>query len=234
MGLMESAVALISGADRQLETTAQNISNMTSAGYRARQSFWSMLNLGAEGEQSLPVVRVGTDFTPGNTTQTSNPYDLALAGTGFFVVKSGEETRFTRNGQFHRDDAGRLVTSDGFALQADGGDLVVKADKIIIKADGTVIDGGEPVARILVRDFADKTGLTPVGVSAFRATGEDGLDVQGAELRQGALETSNVSTAHEMITMMKALRQMETGQRVVQFYDELLSEAITNFGGAQA
>lgn len=233
MGLMDSAVALITGADRQLETAAQNVSNMTSPGYRARQSFWALVDGGAGAQETVPDVRFGTDFSIGSATQTSNPYDLALGAAGFFVVKSGDETRFTRNGQFRRDAEGRLVTSGGFALQSEAGDLILKGEKVEFLADGTVLDQGEPVARIAVRDFADKAGLSAAGASAFRA-GEEGVAVLHPDLRQGALETSNVSTAHEMIAMMKAMRQAETGQRIVQFYDELLGEAISNFGGTQA
>lgn len=236
MGLMDSAVALISGADRQLETTAQNVSNMTSPGYRARQSFWTLVDGGGDAVQlpeMRPQIRLATDFGPGSTMLTGSPYDLAIGGDGFFVVKSGDETRLTRNGQFQRDDAGRLVTSDGFALQADAGDLVLHGEGMTVMPDGTVLDGGEPVARILVRDVADRRGLSPAGASAFRSSGE-GLDVLHPNLRQGSLETSNVSTAHEMMTMMKAMRQAETGQRIVQLYDELLGEAITGFGGTQA
>jgi flagellar basal-body rod protein FlgG len=233
MGLMDSAVALISGADRQLETTAQNVSNVTSPGYRARQSFWALVDGGADAA-GAPEVRLATDFGAGSTTLTGSPYDLAIGGEGFFVVKSGDETRYTRNGQFRRDDAGRLVTSDGFALQADGGDLVLHGDGVTVLPDGTVLDAGEPVARIVVRDFAERSGLSPAGASAFRAAGDQAVDVLHPNLRQGSLETSNVSTAHEMMTMMKALRQAETGQRIVQLYDELLGEAITGFGGVQA
>ncbi|HEY0959849.1 MAG TPA: flagellar hook basal-body protein [Novosphingobium sp.] len=230
---MDSAIALISGADRQLETAAHNVSNMTSPGYRARQSFWALVDGEKDARGDIPNVRFGTDFSIGNVTVTSNAYDLALGAEGFFVVKSDEETRFTRNGQFHRAGDGRLVTSDGFALQSDAGDLVVKGDKIEVLADGTVLDQGEPTARILVRDFAGKAGLSATGASAFSAD-DEGMEVLHPDMRQGALETSNVSTAHEMITMMKAMRQAETGQRMVQFYDELLGEAITNFGGTQA
>jgi flagellar basal-body rod protein FlgF len=233
MGLMDSAVALISGADRQLETTAQNVSNVTSPGYRARQSFWALVDGGADAARA-PEVRLVTDFAAGSTTLTGSPYDLAIGGEGFFVVQSGDETRYTRNGQFQRDDAGRLVTGDGFALQGDGGDLVVHGDGVTVLSDGTVLDQGEPVARIVVRDFADRSGLSPAGASAFRAPGDEGVEVLHPNLRQGSLETANVSTAHEMMTMMKALRQAETGQRIVQLYDELLGEAITGFGGAQA
>lgn len=232
MGLMDSAVALISGADRQLEATAQNVSNMTSPGYRARQSFWSMVDGGVDAD-SLPDIRLSTDFRAGNITLTSNPYDLAIGGDGFFVVKSGNDTRFTRNGQFQRDDEGRLITSDGFALQSDAGDLVVRSDTVTVMADGTVLDGGEPVARILVRDFASHAGLSAVGAGAFRSTGDNATDDLHPDIRQGALETSNVSTAHEMMTMMTAMRQAETGQRIVQYYDELLGQVVSSFGGAQ-
>jgi flagellar basal body rod protein FlgG len=233
MGLMDSAVALISGADRQLATTAHNLSNMTTPGYRARQSFAAIVNGTADTGDGLPLVRRATDFSPGKVTLTANPYDLALGGAGFFVVRSGDETRFTRNGQFERDSEGRLVTGDGFALQGDGGDIVLRGNTITVEADGTVLDNGEPVARILVRDFAEPAGLAAVGGSAFRTDSGEGVEVLHPNLRQGALETSNVSTAHEMVTMMQALRQAETGQRLVRFYDELLGDAITSFGGVQ-
>ena len=241
---MDSAVALISGADRQLEVTAQNVSNLATPGYRARQSFWALVNSGkvsggaATGGAATggadTAIRMTTDFSRGSIAVTSNPYDLAITGNGFFAVSSNGETRYTRNGQFLRANDGRIVTADGLALQSDAGDLVLHGTDITVLSDGTVLDNGEPVARILVTDFHDKAGLQAAAAGQFRSSGADGVDVFQPGIRQGAVETSNVSSAHEMVTMMMALRQAETGQHLVQFYDELLGQAITGFSGTTA
>jgi flagellar basal-body rod protein FlgF len=233
MGLMESAVALISVADRQLEVTAQNVSNMATPGYRSHDSFLTFVNSVRSDDAFAPQVAIDTNFSKGKISITSNPYDLALGGDGFFVVKSGDDTRYTRNGHFVRNADGRLITQDGFALQADGGDLVLRGSDIKVLADGTVLDGGEPVARLVVADFADRGRLTASSGSQFVASEQDPIDVERVDIRQGAVETSNVSNAHEMLTMMMAMRQAESGQRLVQVYDELMGQAISGFGSAQ-
>ena len=52
----------------------------------------------------------------------------------------------------------------------------------------------------------------------------------GATLRQGMVENSNVSIGDEMVAMTAAVRQTETGARLVQIYDDLLGRAISSFG----
>lgn len=227
MSLLESAAAILSGSDRQLEISAQNISNMTSPGYRSRQSFWALLG---DTGPVVPDVQSLADFSIGKIDDTSNPYDLALGSNGFFVVSKGSETHYTRNGQFSRDAEGRLVTADGFALQGDGGDLILRGATIKFLADGTVLDVGEPVGRVLVQDFVDKSGLVAVGDGGFAASAGGAVDVAQPDLHQGATETSNVSIAHETLAMMSALRTAETGQRLVQLYDGLMDQAIASFG----
>jgi flagellar basal-body rod protein FlgG len=44
------------------------------------------------------------------------------------------------------------------------------------------------------------------------------------------VEASNVSLGDEMVGMMQALRQAESGARLVQVYDDLMGRAITSFG----
>jgi flagellar basal-body rod protein FlgG len=230
MSLVESAASILSGSDRQLEIAAQNISNMTSPGYRARQSFWSLLGDADPAGTAVPDVQSVADFSIGKISDTSNPYDLALGANGFFVVSKGTETHYTRNGQFSRDADGRLVTADGFALQGDGGDLILRGDAIKFLADGTVLDAGEPAGRIAVQDFPEKSGLVAVGDGGFSAPAGGVVDVAQPDLHQGAIETSNVSIARETLAMMSALRTAETGQRLVQLYDGLMDQAIASFG----
>ena len=52
-------------------------------------------------------------------------------------------------------------------------------------------------------------------------------------IRQGMVESSNVSMGDEMVTMMAAMRQAEGGARLVQVYDELMGRALTTLGGGR-
>src|SRR6185503_5491133 len=110
------------------------------------------------------------DFTAGQLQQTGGATDLAIAGEGFFIVRSDDATLYTRQGQFRRDDTGRLVTAQGLALQSiDGGDIVVGEGAFQVATDGIVTRDGEPLARIAVVDFEDRHALVPGEGGAFTA-----------------------------------------------------------------
>ena len=47
---------------------------------------------------------------------------------------------------------------------------------------------------------------------------------------QGALESSNVNIANEMINMMTTMRNFETNQKMVQIIDETLGKAANEIG----
>jgi flagellar basal-body rod protein FlgG len=229
-GVIEIAGAMLSRAFERTETSAQNLSNLTTPGYKA--SRW-MPSFPVEkqgvkavkGEHSLSPI----DFSAGKLKNTGRPLDLAIEGSGFFAVQTGDGTFYTRNGQFNRDEDGRLETTDGAQLLSDDGQtLSVKTSSPQILSDGTILDGGEPIGRIGIVDFSDKSQLQPVGGNLFKASGA--ADSENIQLRQGMLEMSNVSSADEMVTIMAALRSAESGQKLVQAYDDVLGRALDVFG----
>ncbi|WP_203135624.1 flagellar hook protein FlgE [Microbacterium sp. JZ31] len=65
----------------------------------------------------VQVASVSTNFAQGASQSTGVPTHLMIAGDGFFVVSSGAETAYTRNGAFKFDAQGRMVTSDGAFVQ---------------------------------------------------------------------------------------------------------------------
>lgn len=170
------------------------------------------------------------DFTAGKMQNTGNSLDLALSGRGFFIVRSGDVTQYTRAGAFSRDADGHLVTPGGAVLQANGGDLTVGMGPLNILADGTILQDGQPADRLAIADFADPHVLQPSGAGTFTAPDGAAREAASPQIRQGVLETSNVSTADEMLSVMSALRSAEAGQRAVQVYDDLMGRAITAFG----
>jgi flagellar basal-body rod protein FlgG len=229
-GIIEIGSSIISRASERAEVSAQNIANATTPGFKSHRAFSDVIESDLAASQNIGNRIVRFDWAAGKLVQTGNPFDAALAGPGFFVVRSPLGLFYTRNGQFHRDSSGHLVTSTGLMLQSTSGDIAVSGGNIEISADGTVLDQGEPVARLMIVDVANVQDLRPVGNNLFEVPANGGHTVSNPQIRQRMIEASNVSTADEMLALMAALRSAESGQRVVQVYDDLMGRALTAFG----
>lgn len=223
-------------AEQRLDVVARNVANLSTPGYKRRIGFADALAAGAASATSVDsaTIAVRYDHAQGQLSQTGNPLDLALSGEGLFRVRAGEATLYTRQGQFRRDADGLLVTPQGYVLQqVGGGDVVVDATMPVVRPDGTVVDGDRPVARIAIERATDTTALTAVGESFFSAAPDVMTDAEGTMVRQGMTEGSNVSLGDEMTQSMMAVRQAESGARLIQLYDELMGRAVSAFGGGK-
>lgn len=229
-GLVESASAILRASERRLESASQNVANITTPGYKRQVSFMEMVALRADAADAMPTIRLRPDMAQGKLSATGGPLDIAISGEGFFAVRDGTTTLYSRQGQFSRAPDGTLVTAQGYVLQqADGGDVVVDRAGVTIESDGTVRDGERPVARIGVYLPDASAAMRSLDGSTFQLDGGQATEVVNPMLRQGMVEASNVSVGDEMLTMMAALRHAESGSRLVQTYDDLLGRAITAF-----
>ena len=77
------------------------------------------------------VTTASLDLSQGSIISTDNPFDLALGGEGWFAVKRGDNTYYTRNGAFVRDAQGYLVDQDGNYL------MVANANNLTQLPDGS-------------------------------------------------------------------------------------------------
>lgn len=234
MGIVELGGIILTQATQRVELAAQNMANMTTAGYKSRRSFQGLVDSGpSQFAIAQPASRsdgMSVDFTVGKLQHTGNPFDLAISGDGFFTIRTETGLFYTRSGQFNRDTQGRLVTPDGAVLQSTNGDVQVEGDAVSVLMDGTIQQGGQPIGQLAIATFDDLQILNPVGSGLFFAPAGTARDVASPQVRQGMLEASNVTTANEMISMMAGLRSAETGQRLVQVYDDLMERALTTFG----
>lgn len=224
-GLVELGEILLAAAQQRLGVVSRNIANLTTPGYRGGLSFQAVIEL----EARQAPLSVSTNFQSGTLQATGRSLDLAMSGPGFFMVRGAEAAYFTRNGQFERAADGRLVNSQGLALQSiDGDDIIVSSSAIEVLNDGMVLDDGVPVARIGVFDV----GSAPIASGgAFLSADPAAItEVAMPVVHQGMLETANVDLAQEMTEMMSALRTAEVAARIVQTYDTLMDQSISTWG----
>ena len=110
-----------------LNTIANDLSNMNTTAFKSQSTNFADLfyqQIGSTGAGDPIQVGAGTqvasnetDFAQGSINSTSNPTDVALNGSGFFVVNDGNgTTEYTRAGNFSLTSTGDLVTSGGFSV----------------------------------------------------------------------------------------------------------------------
>jgi flagellar basal-body rod protein FlgG len=176
--------------------------------------------------------------TQGDLAATNKPTDMAIEGTGFFQVRmTNGELAYTRNGNFHMNREGALVTSDGDLLDPQ---ITIPQDQvgITIGKDGTVsvVQAGQTqaqqVGKIEIALFQNPAGLQAVGKNLFTPTQASGDPITGTPgenglgtLLSGFLEQSNVSVVEEMVNMIVSQRAYEANSKVIRTADEMFSQA---------
>src|SRR5437588_10495230 len=135
---------------RELEVVANNIANLSTTGYKADGSVFEefLMPTASDGDfqgtdRRLSYVHdraTWHDLRQGQIQQTGNPLDVAVDGNAFLVVQTPRGERYTRNGALQINATGQLVTSEGYAVQSDGGAIQFQnTDKdISIAADGSI------------------------------------------------------------------------------------------------
>lgn len=228
--LVQSATSILSAAQRRAEEAAHNIANVTTPGYRAKHSFAEALASIDSSEIGAPTLTTLVSLTSGQLSETGNPTDLALTGDGFFELRDETGPLYTRNGQFTRADDGRLLDLGGRVLQGvGGGDIVLPAGAFSVEADGAVRSGDRVIAQISVVSL-DPSSIVPGPDGLLTAPGDRVSALDAPVVRQGFLESANVSMGDEMVALMEAVRRAETGQRLMNVYDDLMGRAITTLG----
>jgi flagellar basal-body rod protein FlgF len=186
--------------------------------------------VGARG-QGVLVDAIAPNLTQGSLLETANPTDLALRGDGWFVVDTARGRRYTRQGNFALDGRGRLVTQDGDpVLTTTGTHVVPGRRRLEITREGEVLLDGEPSGRLAVVVPSLDGMLVKEGEGLWAPAPGARFRASGAEVRQGALERSNVNAVMEMAGMLEALRSYEANQRALVAQDETLNSLITEVG----
>lgn len=237
----------------QLDVISNNLANVSTTGYkRARVAFEDLLyqnvrQAGANTSQQteLPTgLQLGTGvmpvatpriFTQGNLQNTGNQFDLAINGRGFFQIQLPDgTTAYTRDGAFHIDADGSLVTSSGFALSPS---ITVPptAQSVTIGLDGTVTatlagqTAPQNIGTVQLASFVNPAGLESRGMNLFVETAASGTPSPNSPgtnglglLQQGYLETSNVNVVEELVSMIQTQRAYEINSKAIQTSDQML------------
>lgn len=135
MRSLYSGVSGLQNHQTRMDVIGNNISNVNTTGFkRGRVNFQDMISQQVGGASKpteelggvnpkdvglgMTIATIEQVFTQGNLQTTGVSTDVAIQGNGFFVLKNGEESFYTRNGSFGIDRDGTLVNpANGMKVQ---------------------------------------------------------------------------------------------------------------------
>ena len=238
-----------------VEVIANNIANINTTGFkRARAEFTDLLyqaerlqgtsnrgsdNIVPEGSQIGLGVRTSAIrnlHLQGSLASTGNRLDLAITGRGWFqVTDASGENLYTRAGAFSKNANGQLVNADGYQLVPNI-TIPAAATDVIVSETGVVsarLDTQtalQQVGQLTIANFANETGMEPLGGNLYRPTTASGTAVTAVPgdpgfgtIKQGYLESSNVDPVREITDLIAAQRAYEMNSKVITAADEMAS-----------
>lgn len=151
---MYTGISGMTAHGQALGVTADNIANAGTTGFKSsRAEFQDIISKSLKGilggnqiGRGVKIGAVNPILNQGNIDSTEKVTDLAISGDGYFVLKGSDGETYTRDGSFHFDREGYLVTNDNQKIQGfttdDQGRIVnktgdIKFPRALIPAQGT-------------------------------------------------------------------------------------------------
>jgi len=229
---MFAAASGMAAQQTNLEIVADNLANADVPGFKGMAATFADVRAG--GTLGLGTTTLGRHpiFEQGKLMKTGGPFDVAIDGAGFFIVRRGNEHAYTRAGEFTRAVDGTLRNSAGWQLE--GVRLPSEALAVRVERNGriaidTPTSKNRAVGSLRLAGFASPENLRPLGATLFAATARSGPPQRfspgtegGPSIAFGMLEKSNVSIVEAMMQILGAQRAYEANAKGVQAADEML------------
>jgi len=256
MKALSTAATGMAAQELNVEVISNNIANMNTIGYkRQRAEFQDLLyqdmeragsqssadtsNIVPTGIQIGSGVKAGSVYRitqQGSVTQTNNQMDLAIQGRGYFqVLLPSGETAYTRAGNFSVNNAGVMVTDQGYQVIPQI-TIPANATAVTISSSGlvqaTIPTSTTPstVGQMELATFVNEAGLEAEGENLFQVSGASGAAVTGqpgapgfGTVLQGYTEASNVDAVTEITSLISAQRAYEMNSKVITTADQMMS-----------
>lgn len=241
-GLYTAASGMIYENKRQ-ENIAQNIANIQTPGFK--QSYISAIsqdklisNRNGKNELGSMSLKVSIDqqilsLAQGDLITSDQSLDFAIEGNGFFTLQGPNGNLYTRDGRFHIDVTGTLVSQDGYPV-------LVRDDKgnqQTIKVNGDILvsqTGTFNVANInyqfVISNLTNVDQMAYQGDSTFTYNGVAQIQDGDYTIHQNMIESANVNATDALVQMIAVNRSLQTNSKVLTTIDETLKSSVSEIG----
>ncbi|WP_096189121.1 flagellar hook protein FlgE [Evansella halocellulosilytica] len=203
---MYSGIGGMNNFQTKLDTIGNNIANVNTFGYKkGRTTFKDLVSQQLSGASTAGDNRGGTNpqqvglgsslasidaiHTQGSLQTTGRDLDMGISGDGFFIVNDGEQSYYTRAGNFYLDEQGNLVNSDGLRVQGYG-----------VDADGNINEA----AGIGNLEIAAGELMAPQATDSIEFRGNLNADTETGE---------EITVPYEFVDSLGRIHELELGFR---------------------
>jgi flagellar basal-body rod protein FlgG len=258
MSSLEIAATGMLAQQLNVEVISNNLANMNTTGFKRQRAefqdllYQDLLRVGSTSSDTSTIVPTGIQLgvgvklasvyritEQGNLKQTSNDFDMAIQGGGYFQITMPDgATGYSRAGSFQRSPTGEIVTADGYPV-VPGITIPANTVAVTINASGEVlakisgVSTPSNVGQLQLAQFPNNAGLEAIGDNLFLETPASGAAITGTpgstgfgSILQGYVETSNVNAVEEITNLITAQRAYEMLARVISTSDEM-SQTVT-------
>ncbi|MDO9021138.1 MAG: flagellar hook basal-body protein [Deltaproteobacteria bacterium] len=242
--MSDGIYAALSGALGQstmLESTANNLANASTDGYRRVQPVFQQALSAAGGADSrrtpgVTVARLEIDQSAGALRPTGRALDAALPDDTWLAVSTPRGERYTRAASLQVDPTGAVRNAQGHAVMGENGrPMMLPAGTLDVSltASGELRtpSAQEPVGRLRLVRFAQPARLVQEGATLVAAGGAQPTLAVNPSLAIGSLEGSNATTVTSMTEMVTATRTFEAFQRVIDAFREADRRVVSSVPG---
>lgn len=223
---------------KRMETTAQNIANVNTAGYRAGGvKFETVLSQQGGGPQ-VAFTSPGEAYIQrgaGQMTTTGNSLDLAVDGEAWFALSTPSGTVYTRDGRFHMTAIGELRSVNDYPVLDVGGSPIVldpAGGPVDIAESGMISQAGDQVGAIGLFLIPESAKLSRHDNSAVipDKPAEPVEDRTTNSVRQGYIEGSNVNAILEITRLIEISRSFDNAESAIVNSNDVAQQAIRTLG----
>lgn len=234
--ILEIGQAGLESTDQKVRKLMDNIVNSEVPGYRKSEALVRSFPLELEqaSQRLAPEKPVVEDSfysnIQGALVRTGNQLDLALGGDGYFVIAGPWGDGYTRDGRFHLDSDGRLLTVAGdYPVLGKSGPIVVTPGADVeFSQDGKIRADKVDVDQIRIIVPEQKAGLTSLNGSIFKKTDPQAVvqEIDNPRVIQGYVETSNVNIVDQVMEMIYLQRAYTLDTKLIASRDANLARAM--------
>src|ERR1700733_749642 len=250
MHALQTAATGMAAQDLQVQIISNNISNMSTTGYKRQIAEFSDLlyehvrRIGTQSSDQGNILPVGIDIgsgvktvgtprvmTQGTLSQTGNSFDLAITGDGFFKILMPDGTfSYTRDGSFQLDGTGRLVTSQGYVVQP-GITVPQNATAFTVNSQGQVsvtpVGSTTPtiLGQLTLTRFLNQAGMVSIGENLLQETPASGQPQDGLPQTNGAgtIQQSNLEQSN--VDSVTEISNLIAAQRAYEMNSKVITAA---------
>lgn len=243
------AAGSLNARSMQLDVLSNNLANAGTVGYKSERTFFQVFNKAAQSPRRLSQTRDvndgtvlaqrGLDMSQGATKHTGHNLDVAIEGDAFFLVRTPQGPRATRDGRFKLGKGGELQAQDGAPVLGKNGqtlNLDPALPVVGIGPEGTISQGTsaqdqKTVGQLDLKAYSDPSALVRTGALRFDPAGQAETPAK-ATVAQGYLEQSGVDVASCMVEMIRINRLFEMSLKVAStLSNDLDARSINDVGG---